>query len=245
MKRFLLSFALSAVLLLASQVHASADLQNTGGVLQYYDQNGSQASEIGIDVSYYNNQIDWHALKAQGFDFAIIRLGGRGWGTGRLYGDRMTQSYLRGARDAGIRIGAYFYSTARNPAEATEEAQAALYELNGIPLELPVFIDMETSGDYPNGRSDTLTPAERASVIEVFCRTVASAGYQTGLYASEGYCRFDLDYEAVKQFPLWLASYTVDNRLPQYIDGYVLWQQTDSAYAGGIDGPFDLDLILR
>ena len=244
MRRFLAAFVVSAILL-ASRVCAFAELQNAGGVLKYYDENGKQASQIGIDVSYYNNQIDWQALKAQGFDFAIIRLGGRGWGSGRLYGDRMTQSYLRGARDAGIQIGAYFYSTARNPAEAAEEAQAALYELNGLSLDFPVFIDMETSGDYPNGRSDTLSPGERASVIETFCRTIASAGYQTGLYASEGYCRFNLDYDAVSQFPLWLASYTVDNRLPQYIDGYALWQQTDSAYAGGIDGSFDLDLILR
>ena len=56
---------------------AFAELQNTGGVLQYFDENSRPASEIGIDVSYYNNQIDWQALKDQGFDFAIIRLGGR------------------------------------------------------------------------------------------------------------------------------------------------------------------------
>ena len=100
------------------------------------------------------------------------------------------------------------------------------------------------SGSAFSGSGTTASFCDSSSV-SVPAGTVSSAGYQTGLYASEGYCRFNLNYEAVAQFPLWLASYTVDNRLPQYIDGYAMWQQTDSAYAGGIDGPFDLDLILR
>ena len=240
----LISICVAALLLFAGNISAAADLQSVSGILRYYDENGTEAQNIGIDVSYYNNQIDWVALKAQGFDFALIRLGGRGWGSGNLYDDRLTQAFLHGAHDAGFRVGAYFYSAARNPAEALEEAQASLKELNGIQLDLPLFIDMEMSGNYPEGRSDTLSPAERSSVIETFCKTVSSAGYQAGLYASEAYCRYNLDYEATTQFPLWMASYTADNKLPQYISGYAIWQQTDSAYAGGIDGSFDLDLIF-
>ncbi len=243
MKR-LISILLAGTLLYTIHAGAFADLNSVNGVLNYFDETGRKAEHIGVDVSYYNNQIDWTALKKQGFDFAIIRLGGRGWATGRIYGDRMTQQFLHGAKEAGMLVGAYFYSTARNPAEALEEAQAALFELNGITLELPVFIDMELSGDYPDGRSDSLSPGERAQVIDVFCSAIESAGYQAGLYASEGYCRYNLEYEAVTRFPLWLASYTVDNQLPQYISSYTLWQQTDSASAGGIDGSFDLNIIL-
>lgn len=243
MKR-LVSFLLIFIFALLISVQASADLSNVNGTLHYYDETGREAERLGVDVSNYNNQIDWNALKAQGFEFAIIRLGGRGWATGNLYDDRMTQQFLRGARDAGLQVGAYFYSTARNPSEALEEAQAAIFELNGMDLDLPLFLDMELTGDYPYGRSDSLSPAERAQVIEVFCSAVSEAGYQAGLYASEGYCRYDLEYEAVTPITLWLASYTVDNRLPQYIGSYAIWQQTDSASAGGIDGKFDLDIIL-
>ena len=234
------------IFILLSSVHicAFADLSSVNGRLRYYDKLGREAEHSGVDVSYYNNQIDWNALKAQGFDFAIVRLGGRGWATGRIYGDRMTQQFLKGAEDAGLQVGAYFYSTARNPAEALEEAQAALYELNGVSLGMPVFIDMELSGDYPDGRSDSLSPSVRAQVADVFCSAIRSAGYQTGLYASEGYCRYNLEFEAVTRFPLWLASYTVDNDLPYYISNYQIWQQTDSASAGGIDGKFDLNIIL-
>lgn len=244
MKRILACLWAAALLLSFAGGSASADLQSVSGVLQYYDENGVKASMIGLDVSYYNNQVDWKALKAQGFSFAIVRLGGRGWGTGGLYGDRMTQSYLRGAREAGLLTGAYFYSSARNPVEALEEAEAAVHTLNGFRLDLPLFLDMELSGDYPEGRADDLTPMERSAVAETFCSTVRAAGYESGLYASEAFCRYNLDDEAVEQFPLWMASYTVDNRLPQYIDGYAIWQQTDSARAGGIDGSFDLDIIL-
>ena len=175
----------------------------------------------------------------------IIRLGGRGWGgSGRLYGDRETQANLHLAREAGLQVGTYFYSTAVNPAEALEEATAALEILDGFPLDLPVYIDMEYSGDYPHGRSDSLTPGERADVIESFCSAIRQAGYEAGLYASEGYARFDLDTEAVKYLPLWMASYTVENRLPAHIRTYSIWQQTDSTYAGGVDGAFDLNIIL-
>lgn len=243
MKR-LTSFLSVFILISLFTIHAAADLSNVNGTLHYYDELGREAVQLGVDVSSYNNQIDWNALRAQGLEFAIIRLGGRGWATGSLYGDRMTQQFLTGAREAGMQVGAYFYSTARNPSEALEEAQAAIYELNGMNLDLPLFLDMELTGDYPFGRSDSLSPTERAQVIEVFCSVVSEAGYQAGLYASEGYCRYDLEYEAVTPIVLWLASYTVENHLPQYISSYSIWQQTDSALAGGIDGSFDLDIIL-
>ena len=226
-------------------VPAHADLMNVGGTLRYYDQLGREAEEIGVDLSQFNNKIDFEALKTQGFGFVVVRLGGRGWGgTGRLYTDRETQNNLRLAREAGLKVGAYFYSTAVNATEAIEEAAAALKILDGFPLDLPIWIDMEYSGEYPYGRADQLSPGTRADVIETFCTAVREAGYEAGLYASEGYVRFDLDAEAVNYLPLWMASYTVDNMLPQYITTYDIWQQTDSAYAGGADGALDLNIIL-
>ena len=244
MKRAVLGILAFFVLLFSMSVRGFADLLNVEGQLQYYDENGRPASGLGVDLSYYNNQVDFKALKDQGFSFVLIRLGGRGWGTGGLYGDRLTQTYLLGAREAGLKIGAYFYSSARNAAEALEEAEASLRTLNGFPLDLPVFIDMEISGSYPGGRADSLSPGERADVIDTYCQAIEAAGYESGLYASEGYVRFHLDLDAVRYLPLWLASYTVDNRLPQYIHDYAFWQQTDSAFAGGIDGPFDLNIVF-
>lgn len=240
----LLSFGLLLALMLSFGISAGADLMTRDGVLCYFDENGREAREIGLDVSFYNNQIDWTALKYQGFSFVMIRVGGRGWGTGSMYGDRMTQANLRGAQEAGLKVGAYFYSAAINPTEAVEEAVQALHTLNGFPLDLPLYIDMELTGNYPYGRSDSLKPGERADIVQAFCETVEAAGYDSGLYASEAYMRYEIDEEAVRYLPLWMASYTVENRLPAFVDNYDVWQQTDSCRAGGVDGPFDFNIVF-
>ena len=151
-------------------------LQEIDGRLYYFNQNGEKARALGIDVSFYDGAIDWNAVKAQGIEFAIIRVGGRGWTSGAIYDDSRTQEYLRGARAAGVKIGVYFYSTAINPREAVEEANMTLRVLDGIPLEYPIFIDMEFSGEYPKGRSDQLSPSERADIVIAFCETVQNSG---------------------------------------------------------------------
>ena len=240
----LLSFILLLALMLHVGISAYAEVMSRDGVLCYIDENGREAAEIGLDVSFYNNQIDWQALKDQGFSFVMIRVGGRGWGTGSIYGDRQTQAFLRGAQEAGLKVGAYFYSAAVNPTEAVEEASEALHTLDGFSLDLPLYIDMELTGSYPNGRSDRLSPGERADIAEAFCDTVEAAGYASGIYASEAFLRYNIDDEAVCYIPLWMASYTVDNHLPQYVDRYAIWQQSDSARAGGVDGPFDFNIIF-
>ena len=225
---------------------AFADLMNVGGILRYYDETGRVAASIGLDVSNFNNQIDYSALYNQGFHFVIIRLGGRGWGGGgRLYGDDQTWKNLRNAQDAGLRVGAYFYSTAVNVTEAVEDAASAISILNGFPLDLPLYIDMEYSGNYPYGRADRLSPGTRADIASAFCSAVEAAGYDSGLYASEGYLRFDIDAQSISYLPVWMASYTVDNQLPHYILNYDIWQQSDSTWAGGVDGAFDLNIIFR
>ncbi len=239
----ILCLLFAAALVLATGTAAGADLANIDGTLHYFDYYGREAPAIGVDVSFYNNQADWEALKTQGISFAIIRLGGRGWGTGRMYGDRQTQVFLRGARDAGLKVGAYFYSTAVNPTEAVEEARSAIAVLNGFSLDLPLYIDMEYSGDYPDGRSDTLSPGTRAEIASAFCAAVEEAGYRSGIYAGQGYFKYDLDTASISYLPVWLASYTVDNQLPNYQGAYQLWQFTDSGYLGGIDGPVDLSVV--
>ncbi len=243
MKR-LLSFLCVFLLFLCFAGSGHAELMNSNGRLYYMDGNNRKAVQVGVDVSFYNNQIDWVALKEQGIDFVIIRLGGRGWGTGRVYDDSMAQIYLRGAREADLNIGAYFYSTAVNPSEAVEEAEAALADLNGLRLDLPLFIDMELSGDIPNGRADTISEGTRTEIIEAFCRTVEAAGYRSGVYSAQGYFIYNIDTPPISYLPIWLASYTVDNLLPDYRGKYDIWQYTDAGFIGGIDGPVDMNVIF-
>ena len=196
-----------------------------------------------VDVSYYNSDIDWDVVKAQGIDFVIIRIGGRGWTSGLLYDDCRTREYLRSARKAGLQLGAYFYSTATTPYEAVEEASVAVKTLDGIPLDLPLFIDVEFSGEFPKGRSDRLSPSQRAEIATAFCETVRSSGYLPGVYAGQNFLKAYIDYNVISRYTIWLASYTTDNQLPFFDKRYDLWQFTESGRVDGIRGIVDLNVI--
>lgn len=219
-------------------------MQTIDGKLYFFDQYGVKAERLGIDVSFYNKFITWPAVAAQGIDFAILRAGGRGWETGLIYDDRWFQRNLAEARNAGIDLGVYFFSTATNPAEAEQEALYVLDCLGGTELELPIFIDVEYSGDYPHGRADRLSNTQRELIINAFCRTVMDYGYEAGVYSGQNYFKFNLDMRSLTKYTVWLASYTKNARLPDYPGHYDLWQFTDSGHVNGISGIVDMNMMF-
>lgn len=216
-------------------------LQQIQGKLYFFDQNGRCAQTLGIDVSTYNGFINWPAVAVHGIDYAILRAGGRGWETGLIYDDDWFQRNLMEARLAGIDIGVYFFSTATNPAEAQQEAAYVLHCLGGTKLELPIFIDVEYSGDYPRGRADRLSNTQREVIINAFCRVVMDAGYEAGVYSGEYYYKNNLDYTSLSKYTLWLASYTRSAQLPDFPGRYDMWQFTDSGLVNGITGIVDMN----
>lgn len=219
-------------------------LKKIDGRLYYFDQNGVRASSIGIDVSSWDEDINWQAVKAQGIDYAIIRVGGRGWESGSVYNDTMFSKNMKGAKSAGLKVGVYFYSTAVNEREAVEEASYTLQRLGGQHLDYPVFIDMEYSGNRPNGRSDTLTPRQRTDIINAFCETVQNSGYTAGIYSGQNFFRDEIEISKVNKYFTWLASYTANNRLPDFRGRYDMWQFTSSANINGINTDVDLNVIF-
>ena len=226
-------------------------LKSIDGKLYYFDDSGVKAGSLGIDVSYFNGEIDWNKVKAQGIDFAIIRVAGRTWGSGILFEDSNSYKqmenggeYLQQAKAAGLKVGVYVYSSAINTNEAVEEASLALDILNGTKLDLPVYIDMEYSGDYPNGRADKLTAQQRFEIVEAFCTTVKSGGYTPGVYAGQYYFENGaLNFSQVSKYNVWLASYTRDQKLPSF-SGYNMWQFPPAGTVNGISGNVDLNVIF-
>ena len=226
-------------------------LKQIDGKLYFFDDNGVKASSLGIDVSYFNGDIDWNKVKAQGIDFAIIRVAGRTWGSGILFEDSNSYKqmenggeYLQEAKAAGLKVGVYVYSSAINTNEAVEEASLALEILNGTKLDLPIYIDMEYSGDYPNGRADKLTAQQRLEIVQAFCTTVKNAGYTPGVYGGEYYFENGaLDASKLTDYNLWLASYTADQKLPSF-RGYNMWQFTSTGKVNGVSGSVDLNVIF-
>jgi len=140
-----------------------------------------------IDVSACQTSINWTKVYNAGVKYAIIRVGGRGWETGEIYYDSRFYEYAKNAQNAGVKIGAYFFSAAINQEEAKEEANwsANQIEAYGIKLDLPLFMDFEDTGTNEIGRvkQNIKDTGEGAEIINAFCRQARSRGYMSGVYS--------------------------------------------------------------
>lgn len=220
-------------------------LRQIEGKLYYFNEFGVCADSLGVDVSFYNDNINWAAVKAAGIDFAIVRVGGRGWESGSLYDDACFLQNIAGATMAGLKVGVYFYSTAIDPIEAAAEASFIVSRLNGAKLSMPVYFDTEQSGDYPYGRADLLHKSVRSEIIDAFCETIMDAGYRAGVYSGQNFFKYNIAYHSVRKYETWLASYTRSNRLPNFRESYDMWQFTDRGVVPGIPGVVDMNAIFR
>lgn len=233
--------------------------QTINGKTYYYDKNGTpvtgtqiiqgvtynfgadgaiattvNGSKFGIDISRHNGNIDWNAVKASGVDYVIIRCGYRGSATGVLIEDENFKKNIRNATAAGLKVGIYVFSQAINEVEAVKEASLAVSLAKGYNLTYPIFIDTESSG----GRADKIDVATRTAVVNAFCQTVASAGYQPGIYASKSWFETKLNMGAIGNYKIWLAQYSA---APTYKGRYDMWQYTSKGKISGIKGNVDLN----
>ncbi len=211
----------------------------------YFNSYGVKASGMGIDVSEWQRVSDWNAVRESGIDFVIIRIGGRGYGpAGTIYSDDRAVGYIKGAQAAGLKVGVYFFSAAVTTQEAVEEASYALTVLkqNGLKPDLPIYIDMEHSAEYPNGRADKLSREQHTLVAKAFCETVTNSGYEAGIYASKSFFLSELFYTEIDQYSIWLANWTSDYSMPSFSYHYDLWQFSSNASVGGISGRVDINV---
>ena len=198
-------------------------------------QTSVNGSKFGIDISRHNGSIDWNAVKSSGVDYVIIRCGYRGSSSGALITDQNFQSNIKGATAAGLKVGIYVFSQAVNEVEAVKEASLAVSLAKGYKLTYPIFIDTESSG----GRADKIDVATRTAVVNAFCQTVQSAGYQAGIYASKSWFETKLSMGSVGNYRIWLAQYAA---APTYSGRYDMWQYSSKGTISGINGKVDLNL---
>lgn len=233
-------------LLIKTEAEIDAEAEDTGvkDALEDADkteikkfQAGSKNTQAGIDVSKWQGEIDWDKVKKAGVQFAIIRAGYRGSSTGSLVVDPYFEANIRGAINAGIDVGVYFFTQAVNEIEAVEEASMVLKLVRDYQLTYPIYIDTEGAGG--NGRADTLDVDTRTLVCEAFCRTVKNAGYTAGVYASRNWLNNNLHTEKLDDYVIWLAEY---RSVPLYQGYYEMWQYTSKGKVDGIEGRVDLNI---
>ena len=218
-------------------------LRSIDGKLYYFDANGVKQDNVtfGIDVSKYQSGLNWNKIKKSGVSFVIIRIGYRGYGAeGKLVKDPMFEEHFTNARNAGLKVGVYFFTQAMNEAEAQEEAEACNRALNGRMLDYPIFYDTEAS-TAPGGtvRADGLGVEDRTKCAIAFCERVKELGYRPGVYASTTWYRKRVDYNTLRsRYTIWNAHYGVSSS-PIGCD---LWQGTEKARINGYNGALDANI---
>ena len=224
-----------------------------GTNVKVYKPNGSNAQKFkfenlalkGIDVSEWNGLINWEFVRRSGIEFAMIRIGYRGYGTeGNFKEDPYFRINMQGAKNAGLKVGVYFFTQAVNKEEAIEEANWVMNTLNQsgytYQLDYPIAIDTEKSGAPNNsGRADNLDVPTRTIVCKAFCETIQQNGYTPMIYASRNWFYDNLNMNELNQFDIWLAQY---NNVADYTGHYEIWQYTSKGTIPGVNGYVDFNI---
>lgn len=183
-----------------------------------------------IDISHWNNIIDWNLIK-NNVDGIIIKCGGTDSSNGKPYTDAKFIEYYNRCKENNIPVGCYWFvgKNCNNTASGIDNALNFIERLKGKQFELPVFIDFETS-----------TPSTKqgnTDAVISFCNTMESRGYFVGIYASDisGF-QDRLDADKLKMWCWWVAKYST--QAPKH--NYNLWQYTSSGVVSGISGRVDM-----
>lgn len=197
-------------------------------------------SRLGIDVSSHQKIVDWTQVAEAGVEFAMIRLGYRGYSSGIMKVDEYARDNLAGAGDAGLDLGVYFFSQAITPEEAKQEANFVLAVLEETELQLPVVFDWEyVSADARTGNMD---PVTLTNCAQIFCQVIEDAGYDAMIYFNQHLAQEMLDLEQLQAYPFWLAMYTDQMDYPHRVQ---MWQYTEEGSVPGIVGNVDINLWLE
>lgn len=196
----------------------------------------------GIDVSEHQGVIDWAKVAADGIDYAIIRVGYRGYSKGALNTDKYFLENLQGAINAGLDVGVYFFSQAINTAEAVEEAEYVLSLIEGYDISYPVVFDWEPLL-YSGSRTKTYNGSTVTDCAIAFCRRVEEAGYTPMVYYNKSMAYLKLDLPRLQDLEIWFAQY--NTLYPTYIYHYDMWQYGSSGSVNGIAGNVDMNISFK
>ncbi len=198
---------------------------------------GEPEARRGIDVSSHQGAIDWAAVASDGVEYAMIRVGYRGYTEGSTALDELFYDNVGGALDNGIDVGVYFFSQAITEAEAVEEAEIVLRAIEGIDITYPIIFDWE---DIPQeARTDGMDSLTLTACAKAFCETIEAAGYPAGIYFNQLYGYQEYDLPALDDYIFWLAQY---DSAPTFLYDFQMWQYTNAGTVDGIEGNVDLNL---
>ena len=186
----------------------------------------------GIDVSKWQGNIDFAAVKRSGIDFVIIRAG---YGREIRQKDPFFERNYNGAKAAGLHVGAYWYSYANSVEDAKKEAAVCLEVIKGKQFDFPIYFDLEERDQFAKGRDFC------SELVKVFCTELEKAGYFAGLYISRSPLQTHITADVAKRYALWVAEY---GPALNWSGNYGIWQYSSTGRVVGVIGDVDLDTAV-
>jgi len=150
----------------------------------------------GIDIANWQDGLNVRQWKdALGLTFIIIKVGGN---EGGRYADRCFDGFYEQAKKCGLHVGAYYYTTTRDVANAKRDAEHCLGLLKGYDLDMPVYMDVE------DARQFQLSKRDLTDVIKVFCDKVDESR-KAGIYTGGNAWRNNVYKDELLQYADWIA----------------------------------------
>ena len=214
-----------------------AGFYEEGGFKRYKSED--TLASVGVDVSSHQQEIDWELVAANGVEFAMIRVGYRGYTEGEIQPDEYFVQNIEGARAAGLDVGVYFFSQALDEQEAIDEANYVLEQIKDYPLSYPVIFDWEDI--EADARTDGMDSVQLTKNAIAFCDTIEQAGYRAGVYFNQRFGYEEFDLESLQDYVFWLAEY---NDTPSFSFHFQIWQYCNDGRVDGIKTDVDLNLAF-
>lgn len=197
----------------------------------------NENTSLGIDVSKWQGNIDWKAVKNAGVEFAFIRIGYQTGFDADYNLDKYFEQNIKGANEAGVDVGIYFYSYARKTEDAISQVDWIYEKIKDYDVKLPIVFDWESWTSFPNGE---MSFYDINNIAKTFINRAEKCGYKGMLYSSKNYLEKIWHTDEFEN--IWLAHYTNQT---SYEGHYDFWQMCDTGRVDGINGAVDIDVWYR
>jgi len=194
-------------------------------------------TEVGIDVSKWQGEINFEKVRNAGATFVMIRIGVQTKQNGELTIDPYYEQNIKNAKSAGLKVGVYLYSIATSSKEAIEHAEWVLKNLDNETLDLPIVFDWE---NWSKWNTYNMSFYDINNIANKFIETVKNKGYQGMIYSSKYY--LENIWENKFNHPVWLAHYT---NKTNYQGDYMMWQLSNTGRIDGIYGDVDINMLCK
>lgn len=204
-------------------------------ISKYIKKYKKENTKVGIDVSAWQDNIDWKKAKKAGVEFAMIRIGYGPTSDNEIKEDKWFKNNIKEAKKVGIPVGIYLYSYAKTKEDAIEQVKWINNKLNGEKLELPIAFDWENWNSFNKYK---VSFKKLNDIAKTFIEEANKYGYEGMLYSSAYY----LNHIWKEYDNTWVAYYTSNN---DFSKPYIMWQLSSKGGVDGISGPVDIDILYE